>query len=107
MLAEIYYSSFRVFVCDFHPEISSFFDKSFPFFPPFFVKTLIRLSYPTEVKPYGEHIELKLQPRNYVHVANNWLLTKKEIVSAVHLAIVGLWAFTTPCSSLFACEMEF
>ena len=31
MIAEIYHSSFYVFVCDFNLEISSFFDKCFSF----------------------------------------------------------------------------
>ena len=43
-IAKIFHLSFRVivFVCDFHPQISSFFGKSFPFLILFFVLSVLR-----------------------------------------------------------------
>ena len=42
VIAEKYHSSFRVFVCDFHLEICSFFDKNFPFLFKFSVLSILR-----------------------------------------------------------------
>ena len=55
MIVEIHQLSFRVFMCAFHPKISSFFSKSFfPFYFPIFVKfksvKLITLAMNTPMK---------------------------------------------------------
>ena len=55
VIAEVCHSSFHVFVCNFHPNISSFFSESFPFLFLFIVLSVLRYL------PFHFHVQLHKQ----------------------------------------------